>query len=137
MGGMEIRRCWTLSDLDYLTQTPLWVGLKTLVMVQSERRCNGQTTTENRFFISSLPSHATWLMHAVRIHWSIENSLPGLLEVSLRADACWIRRDFAPQSLALLRPLVLICSLRTLLLSVELRLGAKRQPGVSLISSSF
>ena len=134
---MEIRCCWTLCDLSDLTQTPLWVGLSPLVRGQSERHCNGQTTMDNRFFISSLPSQSWVLTACSSTHWSIENSLPGLLEVSLRADACRIRRDFAPQSLALLRPLVLICSLRTLPLSVELRLGAKRQSGVSLISSNF
>lgn len=33
-GRIEIRRCWALSDLNYLTQRPLWVGLQTVVMVR-------------------------------------------------------------------------------------------------------
>ena len=49
-GRIEVRRCWTLSDLDYLIQKPLGQGLQTVVLVQSERRCNGQSTTDNRFF---------------------------------------------------------------------------------------
>lgn len=106
-GRIEIRRCWTLSQLDYLIQKPLWQGLKTVVLVQSERRCNGQMTTENRFFISSLPSQATLLMNAVRTHWSIENSLHWVLDVSFHEDACRIHRDFAPQNMALLRHLAL------------------------------
>ena len=106
-GRIEIRRCWTLSQLDYLIQTPLWRGLQTVVMVQSERRCNGQTTLENRYFISTLPSQATLLMNAVRTHWSIENSLHWVLDVSFAEDACRIRRDFAPQNLAMLRHLAL------------------------------
>ena len=106
-GRIEIRRCWTLSDLNYLTQRPLWIGLQTVVMVQSERRCNGQITTENRFFISSLPTHAALLMNAVRTHWSIENSLHWVMDVSFHEDACRIRRDFAPQNMALLRHLAL------------------------------
>ena len=106
-GRIEIRRCWTLSDLDYLTQTTLWSGLQTVVMVQSERHCNGQVTTENRFFISSLPSQATLIMNAVRTHWSIENSLHWVLDVSFHEDACRIRRANSPQNMALLRHLAL------------------------------
>jgi predicted transposase YbfD/YdcC len=106
-GRIEIRRCWTLSQLDYLIQKPLWQGLKTVVLVQSERRYNGQRTTENRFFISSLPSQAALLMNAVRTHWSIENSLHWVLDVSFHEDACRIHRDSAPQNMALLRHLAL------------------------------
>jgi len=106
-GRIEIRRCWTLSELDYLIQLPLWSGLQTVVMVQSEQHCHGQITTENRFFISSLPSQASLLLHAVRTHWSIENSLHWVLDVSFREDACRIRRDFAPHNMALLRHLAL------------------------------
>ena len=106
-GRIEVRRCWTLSDLDYLIQKPLWQGLQTVVLVQSERRCNGQSTTENRFFISSLPSQASLLMNAVRTHWSIENSLHWVLDVSFHEEACRIRRDSAPQNMALLRHLAL------------------------------
>lgn len=106
-GRTETRRCWTLSDLGYLTQAPRWAGLQTIVMVQSERRYQGQTTTENRFFISSLPSQAALVMNAVRTHWSIENSLHWVLDVSFHEDASRIRRDFAPQNMALLRHLAL------------------------------
>ena len=106
-GRIEIRRCWTLANLDYLIQKPLWAGLQTVAMVQSERRCNGQITTENRFFISSLPSQAALLMNAVRTHWSIENSLHWVLDVSFDEDACRIRRESAAQNMALLRHLAL------------------------------
>lgn len=106
-GRIEIRRCWTLSELDYLVQLPLWSGLQTVVMVQIERHCNGQITTEERFFISTLASQATLLLNAVRTHWSIENSLHWVLDVSFHEDACRIRRDFAPQNMALLRHLAL------------------------------
>jgi predicted transposase YbfD/YdcC len=106
-GRIEIRRCWTLSELDYLVQLPLWSGLQTIVMVQSERHHNGQITTEERFFISTLASQAALLLNTVRTHWSIENSLHWVLDVSFHEDACRIRRDFAPQNMAMLRHLAL------------------------------
>jgi predicted transposase YbfD/YdcC len=106
-GRIEIRRCWTMTKLDYLVQLPFWSGLQTVVMVQSERHCNGQITIKDRFFISTLASQATLLLNAVRTHWSIENSLHWVLDVSFHEDASRIRRDFAPQNMALLRHLAL------------------------------
>src|SRR4028118_236219 len=52
-GRIEIRQCWTLSDLTYLTQKPLWAGLQSVAMVHSERRVGGRVSKETRYFISS------------------------------------------------------------------------------------
>lgn len=106
-GRMEIRRCWTLSELDYLVQKPLWKGLQTVVMVQSQRQLNGQTSSETRYYISSLASNATKIAQAVRAHWRIENCLHWVLDVSFDEDACRIRKDYAPQNMALLRQIAL------------------------------
>lgn len=102
-GRLEIRRCWTLSNLDYLTQLPLWANLQTVAMVQSERRINGKVSTENRYYISSLPANATVMSKAVRTHWSIENSLHWVLDVSFNEDASRIRKDNSPENMAMLR----------------------------------
>jgi len=102
-GRLEIRRCWTLSALEYLVQKPLWSGLQTIVMVERECRFAHQITTETRFFISSLPSNAVKIAQAVRSHWSIENSLHWVLDVSFHEDNSRIRRDHAPENMALLR----------------------------------
>ncbi len=102
-GRLEIRRCWTLSNLDYLVQLPLWSGLQTIAMVQNERRFNGKVSIENRDYISSLPCNATLIANAVRTHWSIKNSLHWVLDVSFREDDCRIRKDNAPENMAMLR----------------------------------
>lgn len=102
-GRLEIRRCWTLSNLDYLTQLPLWAGLQTIALVQSERRINGKVSTENRYYISSLPSNAALIANAVRTHWSIENSLHWVLDVSFHEDHSRIRKDNSPENMAILR----------------------------------
>jgi predicted transposase YbfD/YdcC len=106
-GRVEIRRYWTLSKLDYLEQSAQWQGLKTIVMVQSERRVQGQVSLETRYFISSLPSSAVQIAQAVRSHWTIENSLHWVLDVSFSEDKSRIRKDHAPENLALLRHLAL------------------------------
>ncbi len=43
-------------------------------MVVSERRLWNKTTTEVRFYLSSLVSNAEKISQAIRSHWGIENS---------------------------------------------------------------
>ncbi len=106
-GRIEIRRCWTLSDLDYLVQKQQWKGLQSIAMIQAERRINGTTTTETRFYISSLSGNAQQIADAVRSHWAIENSLHWVLDVSFGEDHCRIRTENAAQNFALLRQIAL------------------------------
>jgi predicted transposase YbfD/YdcC len=108
-GRIEVRRCWTLSgsELDYLVQKSNWKGLQTLAMVESERRCNGKVSIERRYYLSSLGQDAAVIAKAVRSHWSIENGLHWVLDVSFGEDGCRIRKDHAPQNMSLLRQMAL------------------------------
>ncbi|MGH2415696.1 MAG: ISAs1 family transposase, partial [Microcystaceae cyanobacterium] len=108
-GRIEIRRTWTLSgcELDYLVQKPNWKGLQTIAMVQSERRLNGRVSLETRYYLSSLGNNAAQIAEAVRTHWTIENALHWVLDVSFGEDACRIRKDHAPHNMTLLRQIAL------------------------------
>jgi len=106
-GRIDIRRCWTLSQLDYLVQKPQWKGLQTIAMVEAERRINGQLMRKTRYYISSLPSKAAQIAQAIRTHWQIENALHWVLDVSFQEDDSRIRKDHAPQNFALLRQIAL------------------------------
>lgn len=108
-GRIEIRRCWTLSNskLGYLIQKPQWKGLQTVVMLQSERRSSGQVSTETRYYISSLDQDAAKIAAAIRTHWTVENNLHWVLDVSFDEDARRIRKHHAPQNLSLLRHIAL------------------------------
>jgi predicted transposase YbfD/YdcC len=78
-----------VSELPPLHNQSLWTGLKTVVMVVSERRLWNKTTTEVRFYLSSLAGNAEKISQAIRSHWGIENSLHWTLDVtfSLRQES--------------------------------------------------
>ncbi len=80
--------------------------MHSVAMIQAERRVNGTTTTETRYYISSLAGNAAQIANAVS-HWSIENSLHWVLDVSFSEDASRIRTENAPQNFALLRQIAL------------------------------
>lgn len=118
-GRIEIRRCQTLSDpqyLDYIRRQAEWKNLTTLARIQRERRVNDQLTTETAYFISSRSASAAYFLQAVRGHWS--------LDVTFREDHNQTRTGFAAENLALIRRLALILLKRET--SVKVGLQAKR-----------
>ena len=107
-GRIEIRRVWATEDLDWLSGKKDWRGLKSAVLVESERIIGEKRSLEQRIYISSLPgSDAEALGAIVRGHWSIENRLHWVLDVSLREDQSRIRKGSAPEAAAILRHIVL------------------------------
>jgi len=75
--------------------------------VEAERRIGRKVTEETRYFISSLRGSAKKLAEAARKYWDIENSLHWALDVTMNEDRSRIRKDHAPENLALLRRLAL------------------------------
>ena len=55
------------------------------------------------FYLSSLPPDAHTLGKAIRQHWSIENQLHWVLDVTFSEDASRIRTGNAPLNMALLK----------------------------------
>ena len=70
-------------------------------MIVSERRLWNKTTTEARFYLSSLSSNAETIAGAIRSHWGIENSLHWTLDVTFSEDESRIRKQNSPENFAL------------------------------------
>jgi len=106
-GRIEKRRCWSLGQVEYLIDAEQWSQFTSIAMVESERQCEGQTSRELRYYISSLSPNAQQLAESIRSHWSIENPLHWVLDVAFREDECRIRTGHAPENFAILRHLAL------------------------------
>jgi predicted transposase YbfD/YdcC len=108
-GRIEIRRCWMVEEVavEWLAREDQWPGLASIAAIEAERRIGQEVTKETRYFISSLQGSVKGLAEAARQHWGIENSLSWVLDVTMNEDRSRIRKDHAPENMALLRRLAL------------------------------
>lgn len=94
-GRIETRRTTVFHDIGWLKQRHNWPGLKSVVMVESERQIDARVERETRFYITSSTDQADKLGDVVRRHWSIE-SMHWLLDCLFRDDECRVRTEHAP-----------------------------------------
>lgn len=109
-GRIEIRQCWAISDPEYLAsirERERWQGLKSLVMIESERRIGDKIEKQTCYFISSLDNDAEKILKAKRSHWGIENSLHWVLDIAFNEDRSRVRKDNSPQNFAIIRHMAL------------------------------
>lgn len=108
-GRVEKRAIWMSKDqslIKYLS----WPGLTHVFKVQRDRSDKGQKSTETVYGIASLPKAYSGIMDLskyLRGHWSIENNLHRVRDVSFSEDKSTIRKGHAPEVMAGLRNLVI------------------------------
>lgn len=106
-GRLEVRRVWTSTDLDWMSERKRWKGLQSIVMVERERQTASGDSTERAYFLSSHDLGAERAGELVRNHWAIENGLHWVLDMVFDEDHSRIRHRRAAQNFALLRKLAL------------------------------
>jgi predicted transposase YbfD/YdcC len=110
-GRIEIRRCWAISDPDFIEtirEKDEWAGLRTIAKVETERRIGEEKSVSVRYYITSLPCDAEQILATVRAHWGIENSFHWILDIAFREDESRVRKGDGAHNLAVVRRMALI-----------------------------
>jgi predicted transposase YbfD/YdcC len=102
-GRIETRTVTVLHDVAWLNHRHDWPGLKAVAIVESTREVAGKIERETRFYITSLTAPADRVGPAIRDHWSIQNGLHWVIDMTFRDDECRVRTDNAPANLAVIR----------------------------------
>jgi len=102
-GRIENRKIFVTDFIDFIPQKKDWLGLQSIICIDSERIIGNKKTQESRYFITSLPPLAEKLAKIIRSHWSIENSLHWVLDMSFGEDQCRIRKGNGPENMAIIR----------------------------------
>jgi predicted transposase YbfD/YdcC len=108
-GRTDLRIYQVLNNIqDLVDPSGEWKNLNSVARVQYYCRLkNGKTKLETRYFITDLSQQAQQLSESIRGHWSIENQLHWVLDVAFNEDDSRIRKDNAPENLAIIRHIAL------------------------------
>jgi predicted transposase YbfD/YdcC len=107
-GRVEIRKVWYSQNVQWIQDRQQWAGLSSVAAVESQRTMAGKTSTERRYFISSLSDvNAETMGRMIRSHCGVENKLHWMLDVSFGEDNCRIRKDFGAENFSRLRRIAL------------------------------
>ena len=106
-GRIETRTVTVIHDVAWLNHRHDWPGLKAVAIVESTRESGEKIERETRFYITSLTAPASRVGPAIRDHWSIENGLHWVMDMTFRDDESRVRTDHAPANLAVIRHMAL------------------------------
>jgi predicted transposase YbfD/YdcC len=105
-GRIETRKYFLVEDIDWLSMKDDWKGIKSIGMAIRHCEIKGKKTVEKRYFISSLKDSIEEFSTAVRKHWGVE-SMHWFLDVVFKEDSRRVRKEYAPQNLAMLKRIAL------------------------------
>lgn len=103
-GRIEKRRVSTSSIKLKLTE---WLGVKTIIKVESQRQLKHKTEFSIRYYISDLEETAFQFYQRVRGYWGVENKVHYVRDVTQKEDKSRIRTTPLPQVLAIARNLAI------------------------------
>lgn len=109
-GRIEKRICTVLRDLTFVDAAARFKDSRCLVRVESSRTLKAQpdkTSSETRYFLTSLDATAERFLAISKNHWSIENQLHWMLDVVFSEDQARARTQNAAENLSTLRKIAL------------------------------
>ncbi|MGI4801844.1 MAG: ISAs1 family transposase, partial [Janthinobacterium lividum] len=108
-GRLVRRRIFASTEAASLPPLAGSPGLQSVLAVETIRSVNGltSTTADIRYFVCSGDDTPEMLGQAIRKHWTIENSLHWVLDVTFREDHSRVRDRTAVRNLAILRKIAL------------------------------
>lgn len=112
-GRIETRTCFVSNNVEWLhKEHKNWKTIQSIIRIDSMRevtvRATKKITQETRYYISSLKKPTPQVaLRAIRDHWGIENTLHWTLDMSFNEDYSRIRKENAPQVMAILRHVAL------------------------------
>jgi len=112
-GRIETRTCFVSNSVDWLRKEHKdWETIQSIIRIDSTRevveKAAKKVTQETRYYISSLKNPTPEVaLKAIRDHWGIENTLHWTLDMSFNEDYSRIRKENAPQVMAILRHIAL------------------------------
>ncbi len=107
-GRVETRTCLQTDDIGWLGDKDRWAGLRSVFTVESRvyDTKTKETTTDTRYFISSLPVDPKRALEAARSHWGVE-AMHWILDMDFDEDRSRARTGDIAENLAMLRHVVL------------------------------
>jgi predicted transposase YbfD/YdcC len=108
-GRLVRRRVFASPAAGELEPLSGWPELGTVLAAETIRGVTGtgQVEAEVRYFLTSCDDDPAILVQAIRRHWSVENALHWVLDVTFREDDSRVRDRTAARNLALLRKIAL------------------------------
>ena len=108
-GRIETRQVWLTTEVKHLGADllELWPGLKALAAVERVREVIGKEPSVERhyYILSDGKCDAQRAAQIIRGHWSIENGLHYVLDVSFNEDQSRVRKGHGAENLSRLRRL--------------------------------
>lgn len=103
-GRIETRKCLVSHDVQWLRdRNKNWSSIQSIICIESTREIKNTISIERHYHISSLQETPKKMLESIRGHWSIENSLHWVLDMSFFDDQSRIRDGNAPHIMAILR----------------------------------
>jgi len=108
-GRLVRRRVFACAQAAQLKPLSEWPGLRCVLAVENIRSLSSKpgVTAQIRYFLCSRPADDETLAEATRRHWSIENGLHWVLDVTFDEDRSRVRERTAARNWTVLRKIAL------------------------------